>query len=202
MTAISINNNHTGLSANPSVISLNEEEQQKSSSKFMRTLIHEVRNPLTNINLAVEMLSRVTSDISLRPYLDIILRSSGKINVAVTDLLKNPDLYEDRKEYCVEQLLEEAYRTTEDRSRLKKITVIKDYTKEDCNITLNGAKIKIALANIILNAIDAMEAEKGILKFITRSEGGKYVVYIRDNGCGISEQNLANIFKPFFTNKP
>jgi signal transduction histidine kinase len=61
--------------------------------------------------------------------------------------------------------------------------------------------MKIALTNIIVNAIDAM-SQKGELKIITKSIERKYAIQIEDNGCGISREDLKNIFKPYFTNKP
>jgi C4-dicarboxylate-specific signal transduction histidine kinase len=62
--------------------------------------------------------------------------------------------------------------------------------------------MKIALTNIIINAIDAMAGIKGELTLVTKSTCHACVVQIEDNGCGISEENLKNIFKPYFTNKP
>jgi C4-dicarboxylate-specific signal transduction histidine kinase len=62
--------------------------------------------------------------------------------------------------------------------------------------------MKIALTNIIVNAIDAMTTGKGQLTLITKSIESRYVVMINDNGCGISKENLKNIFKPYYTNKP
>jgi signal transduction histidine kinase len=89
-----------------------------------------------------------------------------------------------------------------DRISLKHVTVRKDYALQDCQIALHRQKVKIALTNIIINALDAMPPEGGELRLITKSIGGKYTIRIEDNGCGISQANLANIFKPFFTNKP
>ena len=60
----------------------------------------------------------------------------------------------------------------------------------------------MALTNIIINAIDAMSAENGELKLGTKLIGDRYAIEIEDNGCGISPENLKNIFKAFYTNKP
>jgi signal transduction histidine kinase len=70
---------------------------------------------------------------------------------------------------------------------LKNITVRKDYSTLDCKILVNKQEIKIALANIIINAIDAMPSENGKLKLITKSINGKCVIEIEDNGIGISK---------------
>ena len=62
-------------------------------------------------------------------------------------------------------------------------------------------KLKIAFTNIIINAIEAMPAEKGVLRLVTRSAKGRPVVEIKDNGVGISKKNLKQIFKPYYTNR-
>ena len=63
-------------------------------------------------------------------------------------------------------------------------------------------KLKFAFLNIIINAIEAMEPEKGILKVGTKIEGKTCVVDISDNGIGMDEVSLSKLFEPYFTNKP
>ena len=170
---------------------------------LVSALAHEVRNPLTNIKLSVVMLESVIEDNDLKLYLDIIMRSSIRINNLVNELLKYQHEDEAQAEkYSIHQLLDEVLEMAGDRIRLKNISVSKDYAAKDCKIELNKPKMKFALTNIIVNAIDAMTTAKGQLKLVTKSMEDKYVIQIEDNGCGISKQNLKNIFKPYFTNKP
>ena len=176
---------------------------QEKATPFASALAHEVRNPLTNINLAVEMLRSTLKDIDQRLYLDIILRGSDRINDLVTDLLQlcqGDDLKPAK--HSIHQLLDEVLEMTRDRITLKNITVRRDYTTINCKILVDKEKIKLALTNIIINAIDAMPSENGRLKLITRSINEKCVIEIEDNGTGISADDLKNIFKPYFTNKP
>jgi signal transduction histidine kinase len=178
-------------------------ETFQNTPSFAQALVHEVRNPVTNINLAVELLrAALTKNDQLESYFDIILRSTKRINEVVSDFFVNPDILETHCEkYSMEHLLDEALELTSDRIKLKKISVVKEYHGGHCNLSLNGAKVKIALANIILNAIEAMNCEKGKLKLVTRSVENRFIIHIQDNGCGISRQNLENIFKPLFTTK-
>lgn len=176
---------------------------QEQATPFASALAHEVRNPLTNINLAVEMLKTTLKGDDQKLYLDIILRGSGRINDLVTDLLvlcQGDDLLPAK--HSVHDLLDEVLAMTEDRIMLKNITVSREYTTVDCKVLVDKEKIKIALTNIIINAIDAMPSENGRLRLITRSINEKCVIEIQDNGIGISEDNLQHIFKPYFTNKP
>lgn len=173
------------------------------SGQFVTALAHEVRNPLSNINLAVEMLRSTITDDDQKLYLDIIMRGSERINVQIADLLTScqPDEIKPEK-YSAHQLLDEVLVMTEDRIKLKNISIRKDYTNNNCKILVNKQKIQIALTNIIINAIDAMPSQKGELILATRSMNGKCIIEIKDNGVGISKENLEKIFKPYFTNKP
>ena len=168
---------------------------------FITALVHELRNPLTNIKLSVELLEFASTDDKWKTFLDIIRRSNMRISDLINDLLKNKQDEVEVDGHSIHQLLDEALELASDRISLKNIVVIKKY-EQDCKLTLNGPEMKIALTNIIVNAIDAMTTGKGQLTLITKSIESRYVVVINDNGCGISKENLKNIFKPYYTNKP
>jgi signal transduction histidine kinase len=168
---------------------------------FITALVHELRNPLTNIKLSVELLESASTDDKGKTFLDIIRRSSMRISDLINDLLKNKQEEAEVERYSIHQLLDETLELARDRISLKKIVVIKKY-EEDCELILNGPEMKIALTNIIVNAIEAMTTGGGQLTLITRSIESKYILVIKDNGSGISKENLKNIFKPHYTNKP
>jgi signal transduction histidine kinase len=173
------------------------------SARFASALAHEVRNPLTNINLSIDMLNSATTDRELKVYLDIILRSSARINYLINELLQYQEIEESgTNRHSLHQLLDEVLTLTADRILLKKIKVVKEYSVDDDKICVDKAKISIALTNIIINAIEAMSALDGELTLVTRSIGNKYVIEIADNGVGINNDRLKNIFNPYFTNKP
>ena len=168
---------------------------------FITALVHELRNPLTNIKLSVELLEFASTDDKWKTFLDIIRRSSMRINDLINDLLKNKQDEVGVERHSIHQLLDEALELARDRISLKKIVVIKKY-EQDCKLTLNGPEMKIALTNIMVNAIDAMTTGEGQLTLMTKSLESRYILMIKDNGCGISKENLKNIFKPYYTNKP
>ena len=61
---------------------------QKESGPYDFLLAHEVRNPLTNIDLSIEMLLSGVKDNERKTYLDIIMRSSIRINDLLNELIK------------------------------------------------------------------------------------------------------------------
>ncbi|MDR3713484.1 MAG: ATP-binding protein [Puia sp.] len=172
-------------------------------ARFASTLAHEVRNPLTTINLAVDMLNLTGIDDEQRQYLEIIMRGSGRIKDLINALLLSGQADEVMPEYySLHRLLEEVLIMATDRIVLKNITVRRDYMGDDRFILMDKEKMKIALTNIVVNAIDAMPEERPELNLVTRSTDGLCILEIRDNGIGISKENLKQIFNPYFTNKP
>ena len=169
---------------------------------FGATLAHEIRNPLATINLSLELMLAERQDDSLKIYIDIIRHSSDRIKELVNELIQSdcPDETQFANQ-SLHHLLDEVVEMAKGRLMLNNITVCKEYDPTDFIVALNRPKMKIALTNIIVNAIEAMDSKLGELKVITMSIAGKYVVQIEDNGCGISEKNLKNIFHANYTNK-
>jgi signal transduction histidine kinase len=171
--------------------------------EFATMIVHEVRNPLTNIKLSVGMISAKAKDDDIQKYLDIISKNSQKIDDLITQLLKPSFTNQNTRETIwLHTLLDEVVYLSDDRLQLKEIEVTKEYDVEDIEISINISQIKIALTNIIINAIDAVAPQTGKLKLVTKSIGNHYILRIEDNGCGIKPAHLNEIFKPYFTNKP
>lgn len=163
-------------------------------------LIHEIRNPLTSINLATVMLDSLMVNAEERKYVDIIKRSTARINFLVENLFKNQPKKRKTDYYSVIQLLTEVVESVKDRLFLKNIILKKNFL-HDCKVLVNQEEIKIAFTNIIINAIDAMSSTNGELELSTHQSDGQFMLIIKDNGCGISEQNLEKVFTPLFSNK-
>jgi len=64
------------------------------------------------------------------------------------------------------------------------------------------AQINQVLLNLLSNAVQAIEHDKGRITVRTQALDGRVLVLVEDNGKGITEENLSRIFDPFFTTKP
>jgi PAS domain S-box-containing protein len=62
-------------------------------------------------------------------------------------------------------------------------------------------ELKQVFLNLVINAAQAVRADQPI-RVLTRREGGRAVVVVEDEGCGIAPELLGSIFDPFFTTKP
>ena len=188
---------------NTELLELRSLEKYAVTGRIARTMAHEVRNPLTNINLALEQLrSDFVQVDGSEMFFDMINRNSERINKLVSDLLNSTRLTElNCKPVSPNELIDLCLSDARDRIMLEHVQVVKNYDPEIGNISVDEEKIKIALLNLIVNAIEAMH-EGGTLSLTTSVEKNKCVITISDTGNGLSKEQLGRLFEPFFTTKP
>ncbi|MCC7245107.1 MAG: PAS domain S-box protein [Saprospiraceae bacterium] len=180
------------------------QDKMEATGRLMRTLAHEVRNPLTNIHLALEgvALAELPEDHEVHDYVDIIRRNSNRISDLITELLNSSRPAELKLLPCsLQSVLEEVLTETSDRINLRKMKVIRSFDEGEDKVMLDKSKMKIAFTNIIINALEAMEEGKGVLEIGSWIKPGKIILFMRDNGIGIPPENLTRLFEPYFTSK-
>lgn len=177
-------------------------EKLAATGRFMRTLGHEIRNPLTNIDLAVGQLLLENKDPELADYLEIIERNSKRIGQLVTALLQtsNPGQLT-LQAVTLHEILEQTLEMAADRIALKNIKLVKAYQLEQETIQVDLEKLKIALLNIIINGVEIMEAGQGELIIRIINFPKQIGIVIQDNGPGIPREVQNRIFEPYFSNK-
>ncbi|OEU65718.1 MAG: hypothetical protein BA867_04030 [Desulfobacterales bacterium S5133MH16] len=67
-------------------------------------------------------------------------------------------------------------------------------------IASDQSQLQQVFLNLINNAIDAIEKD-GLIDVTTRKDDSRIVISIKDNGPGISKEDLQKVFDPFFTTK-
>jgi signal transduction histidine kinase len=170
------------------------------SGRISRTIAHEIRNPLTNINLACEQIHVVPNSDS-EVLLEMIRRNSKRINDLITDLLNSTKFSElNPKKVFIHTILDQALQLAGDRINLNEIKIIKEYAVPR-EVEIDPEKMKIAFLNIIINAIEAMEPGKGVLEIKIANIDQHCLITIRDNGSGMDKESLLRIFEPYFTSK-
>jgi PAS domain S-box-containing protein len=176
-------------------------EKLAATGRLVRTLAHEVRNPLSNIHMSLEQLSNSANGED-RIYLDIIDRNGKRINDLITELLTSsrPTEIIFRK-LTLQTVIDETITAAFDRITLKQIGLQVNYPETACHVEGDKEKLKIAFINIIINAIEAINHSKGELQINLISNEESYAVEFTDNGCGIPPENLSKLFEPYFTSK-
>jgi signal transduction histidine kinase len=187
---------------NTELIELRRLEKYTVTGRIARVIAHEVRNPLTNINLATAQLrSELGNSDSIGMLFNMINRNSERINQLVSDLLNTTRVAElTFTKASLNDLLDQSLELATDRIELNQIEVIKEYDPNLCPVSVDVSKVKIAFLNIIVNAIEAM-GEHGVLKITTLKDGNHCVIKISDNGKGMTKAEMDRLFEPYFTTK-
>lgn len=179
-------------------------EKLGMTGRIARSIAHEVRNPLTNLNLAMEELQEsVAGDESGEMYVDIIKRNIERINQLITELLNSSKAsILDLKYTSLNDVIEESIALARDRMKLKGIKITTDLDATLPTVRIDPNRLKIAFLNIIMNAIEAMEENNGMLYVQSQFVSDNlFEVTIKDTGKGIDQENLKRLFDPFFTAK-
>lgn len=194
---------------------LTEAQRQAAWSEVARRLAHEVKNPLTPIRLAAERMGR-----KLLPQLDaqhqtILAKATSTIvsQVEALQALVNAfaDYAQDNRAELqsldLHQLLDEIislYQTASD-----SINFSSDLQAESAMIIANAGRLRQVLHNLIRNAQEAHTAAAIsatlLIGLHTRNEARNGVdgvlLVLSDNGPGIDEVLLENVFQPYVSNK-
>jgi PAS domain S-box-containing protein len=178
-------------------------EKLGATGRLVRTLAHEVRNPLNNINMSVEQLITDGENEEHTLYLDIIQRNSKRIGDLITELLDTSRPTELSFERCALQtVMDDSIADALDRITLQRINMQIRYYNDPCYILANKEKLKIAFLNIMINAVEAMPNDgTGELDIEIDSTNVLHTVKVKDNGCGIPEEHISRLFEPYFTSK-
>ena len=162
-------------------------------------IAHEIRNPLTGINLLLEdlhdKLEKEDRDL-IKKSLDEITRLEN----IVSELLDYASpVKEGFGRFMLSEIIETSVFFIQKQAKNRNIRItnrVKDNVKLHCSMD----KLKQAIINILLNAIEAVE-KNGEILIESEILGNNVILSIKDTGCGIDEKNIKYIFDPFFTTK-
>ena len=107
----------------------------------------------------------------------------------------------------LKKLLPEVIGMISKKASLQGISIENEIRETTPQILGDPALLQQVLLNLFNNAIDAITAQHGSrggkLLVATGPEAGEWIrIDVRDNGCGISPENIKEVFSPFFTTKP
>jgi PAS domain S-box-containing protein len=177
-------------------------ERLASTWRLASALAHEVRNPLSTIQMSVEQIDDSGIKDEDKFLLEIISRNSQRIDGLITRLLESSRPDEGQPQVLdLRSVMEESIQTTKDRTSLNGITISFDFPRRPCLINANAERLRIAFINILVNAIEAVQPNIGKISIQIHRDEDKYVIDLADNGCGIPAENLGSLFEPYFTSK-
>jgi len=166
-------------------------------------IAHEIRNPLTSINILIHSLrDSFSSNNSHREDLQVIEEEIDRINKIVDQFLRfarpSPPLLEKAE---ISSVFEETLQLLRPQIEKQRISVQKNFGSLPL-INIDKEQMKQVVLNLLLNAIQAMPGG-GRLQLAGRMpRGNRWIqLSIQDSGMGIPPQDMDKLFDPFFSTR-
>ncbi|MEE0515644.1 MAG: transporter substrate-binding domain-containing protein [Emergencia sp.] len=165
-------------------------------------MAHQIRNPLGIIRTHSYIIRQQTDSeqiLKSLAYIDESVRRSGRIVDNVMNFWRISDIKGGR--FSVKQLITGIVDL--EMSGIKKKQIQMDIScDENLIFSTNQESLKHILINLIQNAADAVSGPLGKIFISARlDEADMLEIRCNDNGCGIKEEDMGNLFNPFFTTK-
>jgi len=166
-------------------------------------IAHEIRNPLTSINILIHSLTEnIPSGDSHREDLKVIEEEINRINEILDRFLRfakpAPPLLERTD---VASIFEETLQLIRPRIEKQRIGVKREFQSLPI-ILMDREQMKQVALNLLLNAVQAMPKGGNLALRGQNSEDGQWIqLSIQDSGIGISSEDMNKLFDPFFSTK-
>jgi signal transduction histidine kinase len=181
-------------------------QYNENIGKLAAGIAHEIRNPLTTIKGFLQLIQPYLISIDKEQYATITMSEIDRINAIIYDFLQAAKPFENiRETISINQLIEDICLLYKSESLMKNISVSTNLIKNCPSVFINRKQLQQVLVNIFKNAFEAIEEKKGkklgMVHISTYINQENVIISIKDNGCGIEEESLNNIFDPFYTTK-
>jgi signal transduction histidine kinase len=174
-------------------------ERLAAAGRMANTLAHEINNPLEALTNIFYLLQTQELSPQSQELLGVGARELERVGHITRSTLsfyrkipgRTLDLY---------ALLEEVVQLFQTRAAQHRIEIVKSFS-EDIRSACYDPSLRQVFANLVGNALEAMDFNGGSITVRARLLSGRAVVTVTDTGHGIDSANLASIFEPFFTTK-
>jgi two-component system sensor histidine kinase ChvG len=175
--------------------------------RFAADVAHELKNPLTSLKSAVDMLSRAGSEESRAKMTEIVRNDVKRIDRLISDISDASRLdaelsRETSERVDLSRLLETIvgiYRLTDAAHAVD--VKLDDQLPPDARVLGRDERLGQVFRNLIDNAV-SFSPEGGTVAIVATAHGGRARVIVEDDGPGIPAENLETIFERFYTERP
>ena len=167
--------------------------------RLTANIAHEVRNPLSAISYATELLREEQSDGKQERLLQIVMDNTQRINQIVQDVMQLNRRDRVQPEWLdinsiLDAFIEEFCMTEHIGQDVMTLSV-----DADMEVLFDQGHLHQILWNLCRNALRFSSKQSGSVNLKVRTESGRAVLDVQDDGPGISAEQHGKLFEPFFT---
>jgi signal transduction histidine kinase len=179
---------------------MNDAEKLGILGELAAGIAHEVRNPLTTLKGFLQLL-RSDLDDHKKSFVDLMLTEVDRIEMITDEFMSvaRPHATLNKEENIV-SLIEQVVKLLQPQALLKNVQVLFSTNRDIIALNCGGNQLKQVFINIMKNAFDAMPSG-GKLYIKARQNTESIEIQFIDEGIGMSEEVLAKLGEPFFTQK-
>ena len=180
-------------------------ERLSALGNMAATVAHEIRNPLNTIAMGLQRLNvefqPADSPQHYSQLTELMLSEVHRLNSIVEQFLSLARPLEFKiEEMSVHDVLQELATLVEGEARQSKVQIQVVAPLALPPLKADREYLRQTLLNLILNGFQAMP-EGGTMILEANTSKGNMLISVKDNGIGITPENLARIFDPYFTTK-
>lgn len=175
-------------------------ERITSLAEMASTVVHEIRNPLSSIKGAIEILEVDVSEERME-FARIAKQEIERLDNIVQsffDFSRSKNLNKQKTQ--LNQVISEVITLIKEQAELQRVQLSYDFNSDLPSIDADPNQVKQVLLNLAVNSLQAMP-DGGNLKFNTFTEAGHVIIEVEDTGGGIPTEIAKRIFEPFFSTK-
>ncbi|MCG8580914.1 MAG: response regulator, partial [Bacteroidales bacterium] len=182
----------------------NEAQLTKTKLLFFTNISHEFRTPLTLITGFVEKIFEEKGlPKKIEKSLKTVYHNSQKLNDLVNELLDFRKLEQGHlslkvTEVNIHQFIKEQIFYFEEYFKRENIEYSSVIPKDLSKVWLDTNQMGKVLNNLVYNSIKYLDKPQGQIKILVQEDSDTVTLSVTDNGCGINESDLKNIFTRFF----
>jgi two-component system sensor histidine kinase PilS (NtrC family) len=197
--------------ANGAVIFLEDMQRVRAEAQQIKlaalgrltaNIAHEVRNPLSAISYATELLQEEPGDARHQRLLQIVLDNTQRINQIVQDVMQlnrrdraQPEVFD------LAGMLRTFVEEFDTAERFEPgVMVLAGMTSDE--VSFDRDHLRQVLWNLCRNALRYGRNLPGSVTLTMNTEDGRVMLAVEDDGPGISVEHQGKLFEPFFTTAP
>jgi two-component system, NtrC family, sensor histidine kinase HydH len=181
---------------------LRHADRLASLGQLSAGIAHEIRNPLGSIQGAVDILAQgVSPEDPKSEFAQIIRKEVSRLERLTGEILQFSKPAPPRQlPIDWREIVDAACRLCSDQARKQGVEIVRSGESPEGAIHVDPEQVKQVLINVIINAIQAQPGG-GKITIDGTIERSDLIISIKDNGSGMTPDQLERIFDPFFTTR-